>query len=88
MAIRDRQWILFEPGAGCGNAHSALRDSSQLDNAFGDQIHVGLHRLVNLIEKFMQPDKVRAFHVPMRLFQLHLKIHSVCQPLVHEGVEF
>ncbi len=56
--------------------------------AFSDQIHVGFHRLVNLIEQFVQPDEMRAFDIPVGLFHLRLQIHGVGQALIQQGVQF
>src|SRR6266480_5392660 len=87
-AICDDQWILFEAGTTRRHTYGALGNATQLHDAFGDQIHIGFHCLVNFVEEFMQPEKVWAFHVPMCLLQLHLEIHRVRQTLVRQHVEF
>jgi hypothetical protein len=58
-----------------------------LHDPFGDQINIGFHRLINLVEEFVQTDKVWAFHVPMGLFHLRLEVHRVRKPLVQKANE-
>jgi hypothetical protein len=65
--------IAIASGYRARHAHSAFGDAAQLHNALGNHIHLGLDGLVNFVEEFVQPDNARAFHVPMRLFHLHLK---------------
>jgi len=57
---------------------------AQLHNAFGDQIDIRFHCFINLVEELVQPDEVRAFHVPMGLLHLRLQINRIRQPLVHQ----
>jgi len=76
------------PGPASVIAHRSFRDTAQLNNAFGNHIHVRFYLLSNLIEQFMQTNKVRSFHVPMRLLELHLEINGVGQALVHQRVQF
>ena len=88
QAIGDRQRILFELRSGRGDPGGALGDAAELNDAFGDHVHIGLDGLIHLVEQFMQADETRAFDVPMRLLHLRLQIHGGRQPLVHERVEF
>jgi hypothetical protein len=44
--------------------------ATPLHNAFGDLVHVALHRLGHLVEQFVQADEAWTFHVPMRLLHL------------------
>jgi hypothetical protein len=54
-----------------------LCDSTEFDGAFGDVIGEYLELFGDLVEQFMQADEVRPFDVPMRLFELHLKVYQV-----------
>jgi len=84
VPVRDIKRVLLEARAFSGDSRCALGDAPQLDDALGDQIHITLDRLIYLIEQFVQPDKMGAFDVPMRLLHLRLKIHCVCKLLVHQ----
>src|SRR5437899_7186130 len=47
-------------------------------------IHITLHRLINLIEEFVQTAEVGAFDVPMRLLELRLQVNAVRKPRSEE----
>ena len=57
-AIGNRERILFQPRARRRHPHGAFSDAAQWHDAFGDHIHVGLHVLVHLVEKFVQAETV------------------------------
>jgi len=80
--VSDHQWIFFEPGSFGGDAHGTFCNSSQLNDTLGNQIDVRFDSLIYVVEQFVQSNEVWAFDIPMSLFELHLKIHRICQTLV------
>ena len=67
VARRDHERILTERRPLADDAHRALGNAAELHDTLGDEVDVLLDRLVDLVEQLVQPDEVRAFHVPVCL---------------------
>ena len=50
-SVGNHKRIFVEPRTCCGHTHRAFGDAAQLHNPFGDQIHVGLHGFIHLVDR-------------------------------------
>ena len=63
------------------HTHRAFSDSTELNNAFGNQIDALFRRVSHFIKQFMQGNKARSLHVPVSLFGLQLQVGAIGQPV-------
>jgi len=68
VTVGNVEVILFQARAFRGQPRSALRNATELNNAFRDQINISFHSLVNFVEQFMQTDEVGAFDIQCACF--------------------
>ena len=84
LARRDRQRIVHQDAALGYDAGGAFGDPAELDDPLGNEVHVLLDCLVDLVEQLVERDEAGAFHVPVGLLALGLEVDAVRQALVEE----
>src|SRR5688500_11666961 len=76
--------ILVQPRCRRRHAHCARGRSAQRGDTLGDQIYVLLNSIDQLVEQLMELKELWAFHIPVRLLRLAIKIKRVSEMLIEQ----
>ena len=84
-AGRQRERVVDECRALGHHPDGPLGDSAELHHPLGEQIHVLLDVLVDLVEELVQRDERGTLHIPVGLFALRLQIDTVSESLIQQA---
>tara|TARA_R110001599_G_scaffold220020_1_gene418342 strand:- start:537 stop:1412 length:876 start_codon:yes stop_codon:yes gene_type:complete len=78
------QWVDVQSGALGYDAGRAFGNAAQLRDALGNKVDVVFDRVVDLVKKLVERDKVRALQVLVGLLALGLEVNTVGEPLIEQ----